>query len=137
MQAKASRRTDATNVVGAGAAGGGIGTVLAAIANNLPIDSPWKSTLSLSAPLVSIGISGLWLFIKAVYVDPFANGRRHRAADAAMEKILADARANADRIQNDPQASDTHKREVRKIVEDLEKLRMRKITERMNIVASV
>lgn len=71
-----------------------------------------------------------------MYVDPLANGRRHNAADAAMEKILADARANAERIQNDPQASEDHNRDVRKIVEDLETLRMRKITERMQVVAA-
>jgi hypothetical protein len=73
--------------------------------------------------------------VKTVYVDPFVNDRKHKAADQAMERILDDARATAARTVSDPNASDEHKKEVKKIFEDLERLRMRKITERMEVVA--
>lgn len=131
---KPVKKRGAANVVGAGAAGGGAGTVIAALANNLPDGSRWKSLLILCSPLFAVCFSGLWLFVKAVYIDPFANGQRQRATDAAMEKILSDARANAQRVLDNPHSSKEHKREVNKIVEDIEKLKMKKIAERMEIV---
>ena len=110
--------------------------MVAAIANELPENSFWKPILIVASPLITISASGLWLFIKVVYVDPFVNSRKHKAANAAMEQILAEARANAARVMGNPHASDEHKREVNKVVEDLEKLRLKKITERMQVVAA-
>lgn len=132
---KTPQKSDAANVVGAGAAGGGIGTVIAAVANGM-VDGAYKSVLTVSAPLITVGISGLWLFLKTIYIDPFANSRKHAAADAAMDKIIAGARTNAERVLNDPNSSDQHKREVQKILEDLQKLRMKKISERMEVIAA-
>jgi hypothetical protein len=132
---KTPQKSKAANVVGAGAAGGGIGTIIAAVANGMT-DGTYKSVLTLSAPLITVGISGLWLFLKTVYIDPFANRRKHAAADTAMDKIIADARANAVRVLNDPNSSDQHKREVQKILEDLQKLRMKKISERMEVITA-
>ena len=131
---KAPRRSNATNVVGAGAAGGGIGTVIAALADGMDETSQYKSVLIVSAPLIAVGLSGLWLFLKTVYIDPYAYRKKHEAADIAMGKILKDARLNAERVLNDPNSSEKHKQDVRKIVEDLEKLRLHKITERMEVV---
>ncbi len=133
---RTNRQNKAANAVGAGAAGGGIGTILAAWANSMPTTAPYKSVLTLSAPLLAIGISGLWLFIKAVYIDPYADGKKHAAADAAMERILADARANAEKVLNNPNSSEAHRKEVRRLVEDLERLRLEKITERMQVIVS-
>jgi len=124
------------NVVGAGAAGGGIGTIIAALANGMPPTAPYKSVLTVSAPLLAVGISGLWLFVKTVYIDPYANSKKHAAADAVMERILADAHANMDKVLNDPNSSDAHKKEVRRIVEQLERLRLEKITERMQVIVA-
>ncbi len=133
---RANRQNSAVNVVGAGAAGGGIGTIIAALANGMPHDAPYKSVLTVSAPLLAVVISGLWLFIKTVYIDPYANRKKHAAADAAMERILADARANADKVLNNPNSSEAHKKEVRRLVEELERLQLEKITERMQVVVS-
>ena len=105
------------------------------MANSLSDTSGWKSALTVSSPLIAVGISGLWLFIRAVYVDPFVNNRKHEAADEAMDRILSDARATAAKTASDPNASEEHKKEVRKMVEDLETLRLRKITARMEVVA--
>lgn len=123
------------NIVGAGAAGGGVGTIVAAMANSLPETSGWRTMLIVGAPVITVAVSGVWLFLKAAYIDPFVNERKHRAADAAMDKVLADARANAARVQADPNASPEHKRDVQKMVEELERLRLKKITERMQVVA--
>jgi hypothetical protein len=129
-------KSKASNVVGASAAGGGIGTIIVAFANGMPVGAPYKSVLILSAPLLAVGISGLWLFVKAVYIDPYAERRKNAAADEAMEKILWDARANAEMVLNNPNSSDAHRKEVRKMVEDLERLRLEKISERMRVIAT-
>jgi cell division septum initiation protein DivIVA len=131
---KPFRRNEAGNVVGAGAAGGGIGTALAAWAANMPQGSQYKALLIVCSPLITLAVSGLWLFVKTLYVDPYAYKKKREAADAAMEKIIADARANAARVLGDANSSDAHKREVRKMLEDLEKIRLRKITERMEVI---
>lgn len=132
----ASRKSNATNVVGAGAAGGGIGTVIAALADGMPETSPYKSVLTVSAPLIAIGLSGLWLFLKAVYIDPYAIRKKDESADTAMDKIVNDAQVHAERVFNDPNSSEEYKREVRKMVEDVEKRRLQKITERMEVVTA-
>ncbi|MGH7453072.1 MAG: hypothetical protein ACRENG_17110, partial [bacterium] len=88
-----------------------------------------------SVPLITVGISGLWLFIKSVYIDPFTKRKKHEAVNATMDKILSDARVNAERVLSNPNASDEHKRDVIKAVESLELLRMKKIVERMEVVA--
>ena len=61
-----------TNIVGAGVAGGGVGTLIAAFAESLPDDTGFKSILTISAPLITIAISGIWLFFKAclLYTSP-------------------------------------------------------------------
>jgi hypothetical protein len=112
-----------------------MGTVIAALAAGLPDKSGWKSPLTVFSPLITVCISGLWLFMKTVYIDPFVNNRKHKVANEAMEKIIGDARAIADRIAIDPSASKQHKEEAKKMVESLEKLKMKKITERMEVIA--
>ena len=129
------KKSDTIKVASAGAAGGGVGTVIATFANSLPPSSPYKSALLIGSPLITVAVSGLWLFIKTVYVDPFVLRKRSDAADIAMDRFLEDARLNAKKVIDDPHASAEHKREVWKMVEDLEKLRLRKITERMEVVA--
>jgi len=133
---KPPKKSDTANVVGAGAAGGGIGTIIAAIANSMPDGAAYKSILTVSAPLIAVGISGFWLFLKAVYIDPFVDKKKNEAADAAMDKILSNAQDNASKVLNDSNSSEEHKQEVRKILEDLEILRLKKITERMQVVAA-
>lgn len=133
---KTLRPTDAADVVGAGAAGGGLGTLIAAFASSLPQTSQYRSLLAISSPLIAVGISGLWLFLKSVYIDPFARQRRHAAIDATMDRIISDARKNAEVVMANPASSQEHKREVQKIVEELETQRLKKITERMEIVAA-
>lgn len=88
----------------------------------------------MAAPLIAVGISGIWLFLKTIYIDPLVEQRKYRAADHMTEKILSDARAIVERTANDPNASEEHKRAVKKMVEDLDKLRMKKIAERMEVV---
>ena len=81
-----------TNIVGAGVAGGGVGTLIAAFAESLPDDTGFKSILTISAPLITIAISGIWLFFKAVYVDQYAASKKHKSKHKHINSLLEDAR---------------------------------------------
>lgn len=127
----------AANVAGAGATGGGIGTVVAAFADGLPDSSPYKSLLTVASPLIAVGLSGLWLFLKHAYIDPVAD-RKRRAAEqkkydaemAQSERFLNKARAHLQSVRDDPNASDEHKLSLQKKVEELEHLTLAIITKR-------
>ncbi len=142
---KPSGTTDATNVLGASATAGGIGTIIALSAENL-VSPTWRPVLTQSAPLVTAGISGLWLFLKIVYIDPYV-ARKQKAEQAesertkdaeAMERIetwYSMAKQLLEKVLNDPQASKTHKDGVRKTLEELERLRLEKIAERIRSIS--
>ena len=86
--------------------------------------------------MITVAVGGLWLFVKAVYIDPFVDYKKHAAANIMMDRISHDAEANAKRVLSDPNSSDEHKKEVQKIVEDVRTLRLKKIIERMEVVAA-
>ncbi len=111
-----------SNVVSAGAAGGGIGTLIASFADSLPEDNEFKTFLTVTAPIITVGISGLWLFIKTVYIDPFAASRKHQSTHKHISKLLEDAKRTEELIVNDPNSTDDHKKQIRKKVEELEKV---------------
>jgi len=111
-------KANETNVFGAGATGGVLGTVIVTIANGMSDDSAYKSALIISAPLLTVSISGIWLFLKTVFIDQYIN----KKADDIMQKALADAKANEERVINNPLSSQAHKKQVRKTVEDIEAL---------------
>jgi uncharacterized membrane protein len=113
--------------VHAGAAGGGVGTVLAAIAVLLPEKSAWKQILTMLSPAISVGVGGLWLFVNANYIAP-------RIRQAAVDKVLSDARAVEQRVLADPNSSAEHKQEMREAVEKLELAAIREISGRFEIV---
>lgn len=115
--------------MGAGFAGGGIGTVIAAIADGISPNSAWKTVLTVSSPLIAIGIGGLWLFLKTVYIDPFAIRKKHEAENTRMERIINDAK----KLLADRDESEQSKQETRKELETLKGIRLRKMRERMQV----
>ena len=123
----ASRPSD---VVGAGAAGGGFGTILATVADGLPESSPWKSLLTVSAPILAVALSATGLFIKGLYVDPYAARRRRRAEEAELDRLLKNAKDKRDSVCADPGASEVHKAELRRRVEEVELLIVQRYRER-------
>jgi hypothetical protein len=104
---KVSRKSQMINIVGAGVAGGGLGSAIATIANGMS-DSVYKSALIISAPLITIGISGLWLFLKTVYIDTWVN----RKEVEVMRNIISDARADRELVMNDPNSTEEHKKQA-------------------------
>jgi len=121
MAKTSSNRANGRDVVGAGAAGGGIGTLLATFADSLPEDSPYKTFISVTAPIVTVGISGLWLFVKTVYIDPFAASRKHKSTHEHISRLVADAKKTEQSVLSDPNATEAHKKAIRAKVEELEK----------------
>lgn len=118
-----------SNVVGAGAAGGGIGTLIASFADSLPEDNELKTFLAVTAPIITVFISGLWLFIKTVYIDPFAASKKHDTTHKHISKLLADARKAEEQVLNAKHSTEAHKKQIRGKVEELEKLLMDTIIE--------
>ncbi|MEK2144871.1 hypothetical protein WOC23_23080 [Vibrio parahaemolyticus] len=133
---RAPNKNKQANVLGAGAAGGSIGTMLATFADSLPPDSNYKTLLTVTAPLITIGISGLWLFIKGVYIDPYAAKKKHEANHQYLTQLITDARNYEQTVITNPNSTDKHKKEVRAEVEKLEKLLMRAIVENVELVAN-
>jgi hypothetical protein len=109
-----------SGVVGAGAAGGGVGTAISLYAQSLPVSSPYKVPLSVFAPLLGIGVSGIWLFIKSVYIDPIAARKQHEARQKLGKLLVADARELYERVKNDPNSTVKHRDSVRMNLEKLE-----------------
>ena len=116
-------------VLAAGTAGGGIGTLLATFADSLPIESSYKSGLTITAPLITIGISGLWLFIKAIYIDPYAATKKHKSSHAHINQLIQDARETETEILNNSNSTEEHKKAIRTKVEELETILMDAIIE--------
>jgi len=135
-QAKTRKKTDRSAVIGAGAAGGGIGSIIAALATSLPPQSVTRLVLTVAAPSIAVLISGIGLFLKTAYVDPYVNKLKHQALSSAMETMLADARAERERIWSDARSTAEHKRKVTNLVQDLEQIKLQRMTERMEIVLS-
>ncbi len=131
---KPPKSKQTTNVVGAGAAGGGIGTLIATFAESLPADSSYKSFLTIAAPLIAIGISGVWFFIKSVYIDPYAAKKKHDADFGYLNQLIDDAKSYEKRILDDPNSTEKHKQEVRKNVENIEKKLMQAIEANVELV---
>jgi hypothetical protein len=129
-----TRRAAATDAIGAGAAGSGIGTTIAAIANGLPSTSSYKSILLVSAPLIAVGITGLWLFIRNVYINPYTERRIKQEKIKAMNKLILDAENHAEKVRLDKNSSDFYKREVQETVEFLHRMRLNKMQDLIKII---
>lgn len=129
-----SSKIDKSTTAKAGAAGGGIGTVIAALAENMPDESEWKSALIIIAPLMAVGISGIWIFVKESFIDPIATKRRFAGSDEVMDFVYEQAKKQNDEVQADPHASDAHKAEVRKNFENISQQRLNNLSKRMEIV---
>ena len=74
------------SVAGAGVTGGSVGTALAAYASSLK-DGDLKTLLTVSAPLISIGVSGLWLFVKIMWIDPYMAKQRDQAFERKARNL--------------------------------------------------
>jgi hypothetical protein len=127
------RRQSNADVLGAGATGGGIGTFIAVVANGLPEGSSWKTLMTASAPMLTVGISAIGLFLKTVYINPYTARRKHDADQVLLQRVIDDARKTYQNALQDPNATQQHKDKLRKEVEKLEQLMMQGLVQKLEI----
>jgi hypothetical protein len=113
--------------VGAGAAGAGSGTLLVLLANNLPVDSPWKSWLVIFAPSVSIAISVLYGWIKA--------SLDRRAARKELAQVVDRAKLTLQKALENPATSQEHRRQLQKELEGLELILVKADLDKIRVLA--
>lgn len=111
-------------------AGGGAGTLLLLLANQIP--ETWaivKAVATYAAPFVAVGLAAAWV-ICAGYL-----GRLRRRAD--IDSAIRRAITIRDRVCNDPNASPEHKESVRKTVEGFERLTVELLQTELNAAAEL
>lgn len=116
-----SKKTS-SNIVG-GAAGAGGGTLLVLLANNLPEASSWKSWLVIVAPSMSVLISSTWLWTRGKIEEHLKNKE--------FNAIITDTKATLTDALDNPATSKTHKEDLIKELEQLEKFLIKKNLDRI------
>jgi hypothetical protein len=119
------------SVASAGVTGGGIGTALAAYASILKDGSTPQALLTFSAPLVSIGVGGLWLFLKIIWIDPFMVKRKDQAREKQAQALEQRLRTDLQRKIADPATSAQMQVEYQAALDQLDKAYLASICGRM------
>lgn len=127
-----SESTTNEALVGAGAAGGGLGTLLVAAAQPLP--EGWRSFVSLSAPIVAVGISGTWLFVKSIYLDPFVRRKKDQVAREEQRQLLAALRSQLAEMAESGRINEERRKELEAKVRELENMQFDHFEGRMRIL---
>lgn len=129
-------RPNTANVLGAGATGGALGTTIAALAENMPANSDYRSQLIILAPMIAVALSSAWLFLKQVYIDPLANKKKMDASNDQMKTYLEQAKKTLADVLSDESSTEEHRTEARKIVEELERMQLENIASRMKVAVA-
>ncbi len=85
--------------------------------------------------MIAVALSSSWLFIRQVYIDPIANRKRNEAVKDQMKEYLDEANSYLSRVKSDDSATDEHKAEAQRIVEELERVQLERIASRMKVFA--
>jgi len=99
---------------GASIAGAGGGTALFLLFNTLSDENPVKKPLLFLVPTFSVTVSGISLFLQKQVKFLWKN-RKLKVAEKELERV-ANARLN------DPNTSEEQKKEIRKKVEEVQKI---------------
>lgn len=113
----------------AGAAGIGGGTLLVAFANSLDANNRFKPWLLLAAPSVSLALSAIWLWSR-LRISNYLRDREVAAVLARTRATLAAAIAN-------PEASDEHRANLRKQLEELDRVAVAREMEKVKMLPPV
>ena len=120
--------TTRTPAIYRASAGAGAGTLVVLLANALPDTSPWKPWILFAAPTVAVTIGGLstWAIGRLIaYV---------RARSLASE--LAQARKAVEKGLQTTGTSPRHKAEIRKSLEELQRIEIDNNMNRVRLLAS-
>jgi hypothetical protein len=118
----------ATSKLQAGVAGAGGGTLLVLLANNLPPGNTWKPWLLIIAPSASVTISVVASWVKH-YFEKKLNTRE-------LEILIAQSKETLRSALNNDQTSPEHKAELRKNLEELERLLVNRDIENIKALVS-
>lgn len=51
-----------------------------------------KTIIIVMAPMLTVGVSGVWLYIKTVYINPYVEKKKYEAKMEYFEAVIADAK---------------------------------------------
>lgn len=102
--------------------------MLVVLARSLPDTSPWKTPLLIVAPAATVFFSAAWLFALTV-AKQFYRQRQRDKIFAKAKKTLAEG------IDN-PHASEEHRVELRKRLEDLRLLELESYSKEIKVLDS-
>jgi hypothetical protein len=120
------KKVPAGTKAGAGAAGAGSGTLLVLLANNLPGKNPWKTSLVLLAPSLSIAITVGYGWVRKA-VDDYLDGRR-------VQRFVREAKVTLKEALGNTNTSEAHRRKLRTQLEELELLLVKASIEKVRVV---
>ena len=116
-------------IASAGAAGVGGGTLVAALANSLSNQNPFKQWLILAAPSVSVLVTAIWLWLQVMILN-LLHDREVMSLTASAKETLIEA-------LNNPNTSEAHRTLIQKQLEELELLSINRKMERIKTLAIV
>lgn len=129
MRKSSSQPISRQSRVGAGAAGVGGGTLLAAVASSMKDSNPMKQWLLLSAPSLSVFLNIIWLWL-SVKISNYIYDRDFQYRTTRLQKTLEE------RISN-PNTTEEHRKLLQKDLEKIDKIvvaRSMKLIESIKIV---
>jgi len=114
MRKNSKQNSTTQSNIGAGAAGVGGGTLLILLVRNLPDDNVWKSWLLILAPTLSIGLSVLWLWLRKKIIEYISTKE--------FKNAMSQAKATLQEALQNPSTSESHKEQLCKDLERLERI---------------
>lgn len=110
---------------GATAAGASTGTIIAALANNLP-DGDLKSWIVILAPAIAVGVSRLWTWVAA--------GIARRRVEKELAVLLPKLRQTVQDRLSDPSITSARRAELERELEEIDTLYIQTEVERVKVL---
>lgn len=123
MSPEDEARTTKSGKAGAGVAGAGGGTLVALLATSLDDNNSLREWLIYAAPTVSVGLSGIWLWLQGKVVN--------RVRDREARGIIEDAKLELEAALLNPNTSDEHKDLIRKKLEEFELVNIDRVMKKL------
>ena len=120
-------RSSTSAKVWSGAAGAGTGTLLVALARNLPDDHPWKPWLVLLAPSLTVAIGALYSWAREG-IEQYRNSRQ-------LARLVHQAKQTVREALGNPLTTGEHRNQLQKELEALELLLVRTDLDRIRVLA--
>jgi hypothetical protein len=117
-----------------GSLGAGGGTLLALIANAMP-EGVAKTTAVLLAPTFSLGLTALWMFIRAEIAQNLQKRNERREAED-KSRLFQEAEATLRSTLEAPEISEEYKKELAAEIERLHRIRVSGLMDRVTSIGA-